>query len=262
MTNSARQVSLLDRVSATSILMDVFKGQVALITGGGTGVGRAISIALSEHGVNVCLVGRRAHVIRSVAEKICDSGRLARAYAADITSDEQVQALAMNLEHELGALDILIHSAGTYIRGDVSKASVLDLDSQYQANLRAPLFLTQLLLPLIRLRCGQIVFINSSAGLTSRPAIGQFSATQHALKVIADSLRAELNDVGVRVLSVFPGRTATPRQESIHQTEGRPYYPERLMQPEDVASVVVNALALNRTAEVTDIQVRPFRKFE
>jgi NADP-dependent 3-hydroxy acid dehydrogenase YdfG len=166
------------------------------------------------------------------------------------------------VEQELGGLDILIHSAGTYIRGDVSKASILDLDLQYQANFRAPLFLTQALLPLIRLRRGQIVFINSSAGLTIRPGVGQFSATQHALKVIADSLRSELNDFGVRVLTVFPGRTATPRQEIIHQAEGRPYHPQRLMQPEDVAAVVINALALNRTAEVTNIEIRPFLKFE
>ena len=116
--------------------------------------------------------------------------------------------------------------------------------------------------PLLRSSRGQIVFINSSVGLTTRPGVGQFSATQHALKAFADTLRAEVNAAGVRVLSVYPGRTATPRQEAIHRAEGRAYFPERLLQPEDVAVVVINALALNRTAEVTDIQIRPFAKFD
>ena len=90
--------------------------------------------------------------------------------------------------------------------------------------------------------------------------MGQFSATQHALKAIADSLRQEVNADGIRVLSVFPGRTATPRQASLHEIEGKRYQPELLMQPEDVATVVVNALGLPRTAEVTDVSIRPMIK--
>ena len=62
------------------------------------------------------------------------------------------------------------------------------------------------------------------------------------------------------MVSVYPGRTATPLQAKIHAVEGRPYAPERLMQPEDVASVVLNALTLPRTAELTDVKVRPMMK--
>jgi NADP-dependent 3-hydroxy acid dehydrogenase YdfG len=109
----------------------------------------------------------------------------------------------------------------------------------------------------LRAREGQIVFINSTVGLTARANVSQFAATQHALKAIADSLREEMNPRGVRVVSVYAGRTATPRQARIHAVEGKPYPPERLMQPEDVASVVLNALALPRSAEVTDVRVRP-----
>jgi len=106
------------------------------------------------------------------------------------------------------------------------------------------------------------VFINSTVGLTTRPTVGQFSATQHALKALADTLREEVNTKGIRVLSVYLGRTATARQAAIFESEGRVYSPERLMQPVDVAMVVINALALNRTAEVTDIKIRPFIKFD
>jgi NADP-dependent 3-hydroxy acid dehydrogenase YdfG len=90
--------------------------------------------------------------------------------------------------------------------------------------------------------------------------VSQYAATKHALKAVADSLRAEVNSQGIRVLSVYPGRTATPTQESLHALEGKPYRPTRLLQPEDVAAVVMNALCLPRTAEVTDIHIRPMMK--
>ena len=77
---------------------------------------------------------------------------------------------------------------------------------------------------------------------------------------IADSLRQELNPEGVRVLTVFPGRTATPGMQDLYRIENTPYKPELLLQPSDIAAVLVNALALPRTAEVTNISIRPFRK--
>jgi NADP-dependent 3-hydroxy acid dehydrogenase YdfG len=77
---------------------------------------------------------------------------------------------------------------------------------------------------------------------------------------LADALRDEVNPAGVRVLSVYPGRTATDQQASIYELEGRAYVPETLLQPEDVAATVVGALTLPRTAELTDLRVRPMRK--
>ena len=132
----------------------------------------------------------------------------------------------------------------------------------YRTNVRGPYLLTQELLPLLLERQGQVVFINSSAGLTARANIAQYAATKHALKALADGLRDEVNPRGVRVLSVFPGRTATPTQQKLCGEEGRPYRPARLLQPEDVAAVVVNALCLPRTAEVTEIKIRPMLKFD
>jgi short-subunit dehydrogenase len=106
-------------------------------------------------------------------------------------------------------------------------------------------------------RKGQIVFLNSTAGLRARANASQYAATKHALKAVADSLREEVNPAGVRVLSLFLGRTATPMQASVFAAERREYNPGILMQPEDVAEVVVNALALSRRAEITEITMRP-----
>jgi NAD(P)-dependent dehydrogenase (short-subunit alcohol dehydrogenase family) len=143
----------------------------------------------------------------------------------------------------------------------MERARIEDLDDQYATNVRAPYMVTQQLLPLLANGRGQIVFINSSAGLSAkRSEVGQYAATKHALKAIADSLREEVNPRGIRVLSVYLGRTATPMQEALCQQEGKVYHPQMLMQPEDVASVVVQALMLPSTAEVTDISIRPMLK--
>jgi NADP-dependent 3-hydroxy acid dehydrogenase YdfG len=142
----------------------------------------------------------------------------------------------------------------------MDQASIADFDRQYSINVRAAYLLTQVFLSTLKLRYGQVVYVNSSAGLTARGGVGQYAATKHALKAIADSLREEVNESGVRVLSVYPGRTASPMQEAVYAAENKIYKPEHLMQPEDIASVVINALNLPRTAEVTDINIRPLKK--
>ena len=102
--------------------------------------------------------------------------------------------------------------------------------------------------------------MNSSAGLTARANVGQYAASKHALKAVADSLREEANPAGVRVLSLFLGRTASPMQAAVYAMEQKAYYPELLMQPEDVASMAIHALTLSRSVEVTEISMRPLLK--
>jgi NADP-dependent 3-hydroxy acid dehydrogenase YdfG len=87
--------------------------------------------------------------------------------------------------------------------------------------------------------------------------VSQYAASKHALKALADGLREEVHADGVRVISVFPGRTATPMQESVRRMEGRPHDARQYLRPEDVAAVVLNALTLPETAEVKDISIRP-----
>lgn len=240
--------------------MSPFQDQVAIVIGGAGGIGRAIALSLAAQGAVVGIVGRRVAALERVADEIRASGGTARTCAADITSDDEVRRLLTALKNDLGHVNILVHSAGSFSMGNLSSASEADLDRLYRANLRGPLLVTRLMLPDLQGSAGQIVFINSSAGIGTRPGIGHYSAMKHALKALTDTLRSEVNPLGIRVLSVYPGRTATPSQKSIHQTEGKAYLPERLLQPEDVAAVVTNALSLSRTAEVTDIHIRPFLK--
>jgi NADP-dependent 3-hydroxy acid dehydrogenase YdfG len=240
--------------------MEPLKDQIALVTGGSGGIGSAIAAGLAERGAALCLTGQNPQKLALAADSISATSRRVYSRPMDLTNDADVRELAQFVTAQFGRLDILVHCAGSIHHGKLESTPVASLDQQYAANVRGPLLLTQMLLPLLRKPRGQVVFINSSLGLTARPNTGYFSATQHAFRAIADSLRDEVNSENIRVLSVFTGRTATPRIEKLDAGEGRPYRPELLLQPPDVASVVLNALSLSWTAEVTNISIRPMRK--
>jgi NADP-dependent 3-hydroxy acid dehydrogenase YdfG len=240
--------------------MTDFRGRLAVVTGASSGIGAAMGRALAERGATTCLVARWSRAA-DLAEAGNGGGALVRRYTADLGDEAAVDGLAARLLAECERIDVLVHSAGVFGRGSVAAAPVAELDQHYRLNVRAPYQLTQALLPRIVSCRGQIVFINSSVALgPARSQLSQYTASKHALKAIADGLRDEVNADGVRVLSVYPGRTASRMQESIHALEGRAYHPERLLQPEDVAEAVVSALTLPATAEVTDINIRPFVK--
>ena len=233
-------------------------GQVAVVTGASSGIGRAVARALGAAGVRLCLVGRNSGKLEEVAAAAGAGGALV--VPADLSREEEIRRLARSVQEGRGGVDLLIHSAGLIAVGAFADAPVEELDQQYQVNVRAPFLLTQLLLPSLVERQGQIVFINSSAGVRAKGGVAQYCATKFALKALADSLREEVNASGVRVVSVFPGRTATPMQAALQEQEGLSYHPEWLLQPEAVAAVVVQALMLQKTAEVTDLHIRPFLK--
>lgn len=235
-----------------------FSGRTALVTGASGGIGGAIAAALADSGAAVGLVGRRIEPLRRLGRRVGDASHFL--YQADLSSDDQVRAVARSFLRRFGRLDVLVHSHGAHASAPLARARVRDFDRLWATNVRSSFLLTQLLIPALRASAGQIVFMNSSMGLQTRAGIGQYAATKHALRALADTLRAELNPDGIRVLSVYPGRTATKLQRTLHREEGRPFEPERLLRPEDIAAVVLDSLALPRTAEVTDISIRPMLK--
>ena len=240
--------------------MTVFNNQIAVVTGASSGIGKAIALGLAAQGAKLCLLGRKLDQLLAIATIAEKTSPEVVCYQLDLTLDEDIKKLKAHLLTDFGHVDLLIHSAGVITLGNVKTAPVKDFDWQYRTNVRAPYVLTQALLPMLISSQGQIVFINSSAGLTAKAGVGQYAATKHALKAIADSLRAEVNPLGLRVISVFPGRTASPMQAALFKMEGKTYVPESLLQPEDVTATVINALSLSRTAEVTDIHIRPLFK--
>lgn len=237
--------------------MPSLAGKSALVTGASSGIGRAIALELSVQGADLYLVGRDRQRLEGVA---AEAAAEAIVHPADLTDDDEVERLARAVEKGPGGVDVLVYSHGRFSVGPAESAPVTQLDALYQTNVRCAYLLTQKLLPTLEGRQGQVVFVNSSIIAGARAGVGQYAASKFALKALADSLRDEVNPRGIRVLSVYPGRTATPMQAAIFEAEGRRYEPERLLQPEDVAQIVISALLLPRTAEVTDIHVRPMNK--
>jgi NADP-dependent 3-hydroxy acid dehydrogenase YdfG len=237
--------------------MDRFSKQVIVVTGASSGVGKAIAIALAEHGASVALVGRDLKTLEAVASFV--PGRM-KCYVADLLRNGDLPDLEMRVTQDFGGIDGLVHSAGIFAMGRLEIAPMEEFDLQYRCNVRAPYALTQIFLPSLIERQGQIVFINSTAGLSAGAGVSQYAATKHALKAVADSLRQEVNPQGVRVLSVYLGRTATPMQEAICKTEGKPYDASYFIQPYDVAQTLLHTLSLPRTAEIIDLTIRPLKK--
>jgi NADP-dependent 3-hydroxy acid dehydrogenase YdfG len=228
--------------------------RVAVLTGAGGAIGGALAAGLGTAGYGLHLVVRRGSPVAGLVDRFG-----AAVVEADLSDRSALEAACKALR-ELPRVDVLVHAAGTWERGETATLPAETLDALYEVNLRAPYVLTRALLPQLRASAGELVFVNSSAGVApGGAATGAYAATKHALRALADAVRAEENANGVRVLSVYPGRTASRLQERIHEAEGRPYEPERLAQPDDVATAVLGALALPRTAELTDLHVRPMQ---
>jgi NADP-dependent 3-hydroxy acid dehydrogenase YdfG len=231
----------------------------AVVTGASAGIGRAIALALGRRGFLVHLVGRSRSRLDETAAQIGNS-RQAQCYAADLDNVAELSALVNQLAEGLAGLDLLVHSAGAFVSGRFETLPVQDFDRAYSVNVRAPFVVTQTLLPHLRRRSGQVVFINSSSALQPSPTNAAYAASKRALSGLAEALRADVNADDIRVLSVFPGRTATRMQNDIHLREGKTYVPDNLLQPDDIAAAVLNAIELPRTAELTDLNIRPMRK--
>src|SRR5262245_61848029 len=169
--------------------MNSLEGQIGVVTGASSGIGRAIALGLASQGVTLGIVGRDLETLEAVAESVRAIRACAQCYRADLTKDEDVTELASRLRCDFTHIDLLIHGAGMHAFGHVATACAETFDAHYQVNVRAPYVLTQLLLPTLRPYRGQIVFINSSAGLRARANVSQYASSKHALKAVADSLR-------------------------------------------------------------------------
>lgn len=232
----------------------MLSGKNALVTGASSGIGRALTLALAQQEASLHLLGRDEAALAELARQARSWGAQTQTYGLDLTDDAAVRDFAGGFA---APLDILVHSAGTVSLAPVKDATLEDFDAQHRLNVRAPYLLTQLLLARLERSKGQVVFLNSGAGLSARAGWSGYAASKHALTAIADALRDELKGSGVRVVSVYPGRTASPMQAQVHEQEGRPYDPAQFVQPEDIAAMIVAALNLPATAEVTDLSVRP-----
>ncbi|TWG05831.1 short-subunit dehydrogenase [Streptomyces brevispora] len=225
-----------------------------LITGAGSGIGAAVARRLLERGDDLLLLARDAGRAKELAALYPG----ARTIVGDLSNPDRLSwAFAQQPMPE--RLDSLLHIAGVVELGRVGELTPKAWHVQLNANLVAPAELTRLFLPQLRVAQGHVLFVNSGAGLAAHAAWSAYAASKHGLKALADSLRHEEHGNGVRVTSVYPGRTASPMQAKVHQQEGKEYDAERWIDPESVATTILMAIDLPRDAEVNDLTVRPGR---
>jgi NADP-dependent 3-hydroxy acid dehydrogenase YdfG len=225
---------------------------VHLLTGGGSGIGAAVARRLLARGDELWLLARDAGRARELAER--HPG--VRTLVGDLAEPGRL-SWALGHQSPPDRLDSLLHIAGVVELGPVGELTPKIWNETLAANLVGPAELTRLLLPQLRLSRGHVLFANSSAGISASAEWSAYAASKHGLRALADALRAEEHGNGVRVTTVYPGRTATPMQAKVHQQEGKVYDATRWIDPESVATAVLAAIDLPRDAEITDLTVRP-----
>ncbi|MFJ8073286.1 SDR family oxidoreductase [Streptomyces sp. NPDC096176] len=225
-----------------------------LITGAGSGIGAAVARRLHERGDDILLVARDAGRAKELEARYPGAGTL----VADLADPDRI-SWALGHQSMPETVDSLLHIAGIVDLGPIAELRPKTWHQQLNVNLIAPAELTRLFLPQLRAAQGHVVFVNSGAGLNAHAEWGAYAASKHGLKALADSLRHEEHAAGVRVTSVYPGRTASPMQAKVHSQEGKEYDASHWIDPESVATAILTALDLPRDAEINDLTVRPGR---
>ena len=239
--------------------MQQLDDQVALVTGAGTGIGRASAIALAQEGAYLVLVGRRQSPLDETAAVIRDAGGQALALSADITDPEAARAVVAQTVSEFGRLDVLVNNAGGGSKSrSVRTIETDDFEGVQRLNVTAPLVLTQAALPgMLERGYGTIITISSFAAVTASPMAGvAYGAAKAAVASVMKSINNELRSRGLRACTIFPGEVDTPildRRALVPDAEAR----ATMMQSEDLAEVVRLCACMPGRTLVEEVYVRP-----
>ena len=217
----------------------------ALITGAGGGIGAAIAEALAPTHT-LLLAGRPSARLDSVAERLG-----ATTWPMDLTNPDDIEAAA----EVLAELDVLVHNAGVAFPGRVAESTPEQWRATFEVNVTGAVALTCALLPALRAVRGQVIFINSGAGMNASPGLASYSASKFALRAFADSLRTD--EPLLRVTSIHPGRVDTDMQRDLVAYEGRDYNAAEFLTPHTVAGVVATVVATPADAHTHEVVIRP-----
>ena len=220
-----------------------FDDRHVLITGAGSGIGRAAAVAFAREGARVALVGRRAALLEETA-RLIEAGHV-QCIEADIARAGEPARIFATVTKVFGRLDVLVNNAGVFLRKTLPETTDEDLSAAYRTNVIAPAALTREALPLLVASRGAIVNVSSTAARVAKPALSAYSSSKLALEQLTRSLAVELGPSGVRVNCVAPGMTAT---EMIADLAAEPARLDayvsatplgRVGQPEDVVRAIL-----------------------
>jgi len=237
----------------------LLEGQVVLVTGASSGIGRATALALSHAGARVVAAGRRIDRLRALADEA--PGEML-AVELDVTrSDSAEEAIAAAIAR-FGRLDALVNNAGLMLAGMVLDADISQWVRMVETNLLGSMFTIHAALPHLIESEGAILQISSTSGRTASAGSGAYAATKFGIGAFAESLRQEVTARGVRVVVVEPGFVDTELTSHITDPVMRDAAANigqsmRTLQAEDIADVVLFALTQPRHVAVNEILVRP-----
>jgi NADP-dependent 3-hydroxy acid dehydrogenase YdfG len=215
--------------------MNALESKVAIVTGGGTGIGRGVAVALAKSGSQVVVCGRRQEPISETVTTIQQQGGQALAVPTDISQETDVDRLVKSALEAFGTLDILINNAGISGGNPIHAHESLDWDNVMATNLRAPFLLTRAVLPTLRAkRSGHIINISSESGLEYYPGDGVYGISKHALNALGEYIQRENQDYNIRVNTICPGMVVSEMTEN---SAGLDH--EKCLFPEDIADLVV-----------------------
>lgn len=179
------------------------KGEIALITGGGSGLGLGMAKSFVAAGARVILVGRRADVLQKAVKTL---GKAATFVAHDITQLDEAKLLIRRVEKESGAISILVNNAGIHLKKPAVETSAAEFNSVFQTHVAAAFSLTTAVLPgMMKRKHGNILFTASMASLFGIPLVAAYSAAKSAHLGLVRSLATEVSPYGVRVNAIAPG---------------------------------------------------------
>jgi NADP-dependent 3-hydroxy acid dehydrogenase YdfG len=226
---------------------------VAIVTGASRGIGRAIARALADRGYWVVMVARSEKLLAELSDELQRRGLHALPIAADITDDGSIDRIVSATVDWAGRIDVLVNNAGIGIFKHAVDLSIDEFDAMWRLNVRAPVLLTQRVLPhMIAAERGAIVNIASLAGKNSFVGGTGYAATKWALRGWANSLMLEVRNHNIRVITICPGSVDTDFSQ--HNKRG-----SNITQPEDVAAAVVFALSVPERTMMSEIDIRPTR---
>jgi len=203
-------------------------GRVALVTGGGRGLGRAFAAALAAAGASVAVLARSADQLAGTVAALEAAGGRAAAYPADVTDPAAVARAVAAAERELGPVDVLVNNAG--VGTPIGPAWQVDPDAWWRSlevNLRGPFLCARAVLPgMVARRSGRIINVSSGAGAVAIPYMSAYVTGKAALTRFTEALAAEAREHGVRAFAIEPGTVRTAMAEEALGTEdGRRWMP-------------------------------------
>ncbi len=223
--------------------MQSLKGKIALVTGGGKGIGKAVAMALANEGVHVGLVARTQKDLDEVAAEIKLLGVNVATATADVSNMEAVNTAVEKIKKELGTIDILINNAGTGIFGKFLELEPAVWENMIKVNLFGVYYTTRAVLPdMIEKQSGDIINISSTAGKAGGAMTSAYSASKFAVFGLGESLMQEVRKHNIRVTTLAPSTIVTELAQSANLITGDA---ERIMHPEDFAEFIIAQLKLN-----------------